>query len=1197
MYTTARHQFRLLFFLSMMHPLDPARAIRLGYTSFEEPSLDDEVTKIPAYADPLGDAAEAVPGVRQLESVGGGAVLSYDLCSAGADELGFTTFYDNVKGNKMQEELIGIVVETMNFVPGNAPDGNRYFLIEQPRGFAFVVTDAVVVGPEYSNVQLVASYFLKDAGYRNNDYLKIWATDGDGADTYISDMVKSAFMEGAWTEQQGTISNTEANPLEELSLAFGFFSEEGGAEAYFDNLVLSGDGPQPEVRFYDATCEGSKGREVCSKTDGVCGWCLPDHVGIAGDSNVVCIDCTGSPACAPLHRDACSAVANTCGPCKSGYLQGSSGSSNDACIVDCDSAPFDCSALHRADCQNVPNKCGPCLPGTVGSLGSGNDACVDCSNAPECFSLNRLECSETPNTCNQCAPGATSDSESQTASNGQCTQTLDHASMATLGWQGTIAYASFEEPATFTATNLVGNAWTVSSGSCAADGWCVQSPSFPTAYDASEGGAGECVLVASESGRLSCPVFDTVPDYDVFGAQSRQLHLVTSGTCEERGYSHIIGADWCNFAMHAYLQLDGDPTETNPRVEKLYGSGDCEIGVDNGVDYGRCKGVKSSVVAGCSLKDGRYKFEDGKNIYSNTGAGAECSISQQCLCTSGITTLGESAYTLDDNQGFHGLNCPMGEVVSAGKEYSWVPGSGTHHAGSSHRWEICIQPGNERNYIDTGDASVLHELSNNVGENIVQYDECSHGSSELGFRTYYGLVDVSSAIVGDIGTINDRTGVTVPHGDNVFTLENTGSFVHVELDVVDLSLYSGVVVYAWVRENSVTNSAGGDAMKVWLTKAISDGNEVLVADNAIAQEDSQWHQHSEDVPEWPFVAMHFGLQSGGQAWFDFMRFVGIGVEPVSLPYFEQSSSSTCLALNRRGCSQTAGVCGPCRTNFVGDPGDQQKCIDCRTSPDCKALFRYACASTANTCGSCLPGMLGTSGDENTQCLADCSEAPDCAALQRDDCTTIPNTCGACYDNTFGTAGIGNTICYSEVRIAHTGFEEPHVIGGATIPDYTDTVSLSSDHVLLNNANENPVQYSGDLEIGFQTWWYIHKDRQALSSGVGVVSNSMAANPGAHTGSQYYIVADTRKNFVVLETDSVNLQGYSQVRVSCWAYIASGEIHIAIDHPGICCNIPYGCTLKVPLKCTSRYIIYMSLCAHAETRCVCSRERYFIERGI
>ena len=118
---------------------------------------------------------------------------------------------------------------------------------------------------------------------------------------------------------------------------------------------------------------------------------------------------------------------------------------------------------------------------------------------------------------------------------------------------------------------------------------------------------------------------------------SQQLHLVTSGTCESNGYSPIIGPDWCNIAMHAHLNLDGDPGVDNPEIEKLYGPGDCEIGA-SGVDYGSCGGTGRGSIKypiGCSIKDGVYDIDDGKNIASRTSGDANaCSMDYQWYASS-----------------------------------------------------------------------------------------------------------------------------------------------------------------------------------------------------------------------------------------------------------------------------------------------------------------------------------------------------------------------------------------------------------------------------------------------------------------------------------------------------------------------------------------------------------------------------------
>ena len=177
---------------------------------------------------------------------------------------------------------------------------------------------------------------------------------------------------------------------------------------------------------------------------------------------------------------------------------------------------------------------------------------------------------------------------------------------------------------------------------------------------------------------------------DVFGFLHRQLHLITNGTCDSNGFSSIIGPGSCNFAMHAHLELDNEPGVENPTIANLHGPSGCEVGT-NGVNYGTCAGEDTTKPAGCSIKDGIYNH--GKNINSNTGDGTDCSTHNQCLCTDGNPSSGESAYSLDSTEGFSGLDCPTERPVLVGSEFSWAPGSGMSNEQSSHRWEICINAG------------------------------------------------------------------------------------------------------------------------------------------------------------------------------------------------------------------------------------------------------------------------------------------------------------------------------------------------------------------------------------------------------------------------------------------------------------------------------------------------------------------------
>jgi hypothetical protein len=75
----------------------------------------------------------------------------------------------------------------------------------------------------------------------------------------------------------------------------------------------------------------------------------------------------------------------------------------------------------------------------------------------------------------------------------------------------------------------------------------------------------------------------------------------------------------------------------------------------------------------------------------------------------------------------------------------------------------------------------------------------------------------------------------------------------------------------------------GNEMKIWVSKSgdgvqddgvQNDSNEVIIAHGQPGDgpADDEWHQYSADVaPMYSFAVINFGLLSGGQIWFDFMR--------------------------------------------------------------------------------------------------------------------------------------------------------------------------------------------------------------------------------------------------------------------------------------------------------------------------------------
>eukprot|EP00656_Telonema_subtile_P000368 TRINITY_DN1016_c0_g3_i20.p1 TRINITY_DN1016_c0_g3~~TRINITY_DN1016_c0_g3_i20.p1 ORF type:complete len:1126 (+),score=203.93 TRINITY_DN1016_c0_g3_i20:370-3747(+) len=97
----------------------------------------------------------------------------------------------------------------------------------------------------------------------------------------------------------------------------------------------------------------------------------------------------------------------------------------------------------------------------------------------------------------------------------------------------------------------------------------------------------------------------------------------TTGSCEDTGLSKIVGPDLCLAAVHAT-----NPWQTSwgSIDENLYGSSNCNIGQDNGVDYGTCKGESNNIPTGCSI------YGNNEPVSNTGGSTAPCSTSYQCVC-------------------------------------------------------------------------------------------------------------------------------------------------------------------------------------------------------------------------------------------------------------------------------------------------------------------------------------------------------------------------------------------------------------------------------------------------------------------------------------------------------------------------------------------------------------------------------------
>lgn len=142
--------------------------------------------------------------------------------------------------------------------------------------------------------------------------------------------------------------------------------------------------------------------------------------------------------------------------------------------------------------------------------------------------------------------------------------------------------------------------------------------------------------------------------------------------------------------------------------------------------------------------------------------------------------------------------------------------------------------------------------------------------------------------------------------------------------------------------------------------------------------------------------------------------------------------------------------------------------------------------------------------------------------------------------------VGSAVCSAQTTIAYTSFEEPVVSGFF----YTDTLDPATDHELINNSGEPPVQYTGvDGELGFQSFYTNSLDSVGLINKLVGVTDApgFAQMPGPNDGTQRYFVSDIDGRLTVV-LDTVDLSGTIapeasiefQVRSSGWDWNDNGR---------------------------------------------------------
>jgi predicted extracellular nuclease len=140
-------------------------------------------------------------------------------------------------------------------------------------------------------------------------------------------------------------------------------------------------------------------------------------------------------------------------------------------------------------------------------------------------------------------------------------------------------------------------------------------------------------------------------------------------------------------------------------------------------------------------------------------------------------------------------------------------------------------------------------------------------------------------------------------------------------------------------------------------------------------------------------------------------------------------------------------------------------------------------------------------------------------------------------------------------IAYTSFEEP---GTGDIYIDTDIGGAATDHALINNVGEAPVNYtSTGGELGFFSYYYNTRNDEGLTDGDHVGVTDYASVVGAYPDGSYGFEIQDADGAMRTTLDTVSLAGYTDVEVSVqyfvqetgWETAPEDVLHIWVEVDG------------------------------------------------
>ena len=141
------------------------------------------------------------------------------------------------------------------------------------------------------------------------------------------------------------------------------------------------------------------------------------------------------------------------------------------------------------------------------------------------------------------------------------------------------------------------------------------------------------------------------------------------------------------------------------------------------------------------------------------------------------------------------------------------------------------EPAAGAQYVDTGDASIAHDLINNVGESDVDYAP-GVGASEIGFDASYIPYDTPSVGLtdGDFVGVSSFTGTVGSYtdGNQGYQFSDIDGIMVLEFDSVDMTAYTDISVNIDYFVGS-TGWESADFIKIYV-RDLTNGTEIIILD-------------------------------------------------------------------------------------------------------------------------------------------------------------------------------------------------------------------------------------------------------------------------------------------------------------------------------------------------------------------------------